>query len=153
MSNDKVAATFHGAEPLSDERLRENLRDDIANWIVSAVSPAESDMPFEENVELLNAGADLMQRVEDALEAAERERDEARAALARVTDYSMAEVIAFHTPTLVGEGPNGEDEGQHLYCVVCGVLPIDGLGFQDGPGHVLEQIRAVAAGEQEASRG
>ena len=58
------------------------------------------------------------------------------------TDEDAAQVIAAHTPTLVHEGPNGEDDGQHLYCVECGVLPIDEHGLQHGPEHVAEQLRA-----------
>jgi hypothetical protein len=33
-----------------------------------------------------------------------------------------AELIAGHTPDLINEGPNGEDDGKHWYCVECGVL-------------------------------
>jgi len=65
-----------------------------------------------------------------------------RAETTTATDDDAAQVIAAHTPTLVHEGPNGEDDGQHLYCNECGVLPINGLGLQYGPEHVTEQLRA-----------
>jgi hypothetical protein len=69
----------------------------------------------------------------------------------------LAEIIATHTPDLIHEGPNGEEGGQHLYCVECGVLPVDDHGLQYGPLHVAEQIhglmeaRVLAAANQRAA--
>jgi hypothetical protein len=76
------------------------------------------------------------------------ELEAARAALARLDDReAVAKVVAAHTPELIHEGPNGEDDGQHLYCVECGVLPIDGLGLQDGPQHVVDHLIAYVRGD------
>lgn len=75
--------------------------------------------------------------VQGAVWAASRQREGAPSA------EDVAAVVATHTPVLVNEGPNGEDDGQHLYCNECGVLPVDGLGFQYGPEHVAERVVAA----------
>lgn len=72
----------------------------------------------------------------------------ARAALTAAWDTDEAmEVIAIHTPDLVNLAPDGVSDGQHLYCVECGVLPDPPAS--GGLRHVAEALHAHLLAEPE----
>lgn len=58
----------------------------------------------------------------------------------RVLAVDFREVVAIHTPSLAPFDPDigkGIKDGEHWYCVCCGVLPVD----EPGAEHVARQIR------------